>query len=108
MLMRSCILAKSYHNRVGPRLQRLESQHPNISPLPVPHPDTTWEPRKNYYDNNKSTEEVLQFQSILMDTISPRGTKNLKSVILPQIDPVDGDEYWEMYGNCKVRSGNIE
>ena len=88
--MHNCILAKSYYNKIGS----------DLPPFPVSH-SGTWQPRKHYFDNN--LPQFLQYQSVLVNKISPREIKNAKSVILPQIDPVDGDKYWEMYGDCKVR-----
>lgn len=70
-----------------------------MHPFPISHSDS-WEPRKKYFDNN--SQQFLEYQSVLMNKIYPRESKNPKSVILPQIDPVGGDQYWEMYGDCKV------
>ena len=100
MLMHSCISAKSYYKRIGSDLPPLYNPNEKIPPFPDSHSDT-WQPRKKYF--NEISPQFLQYQSVLVNKISPREIKNAKSVILPQIDPVDGDKYWEMYGDCKVR-----
>ena len=87
MLMHSCISAKSYYKRIGSDLPPLYNPNEKIPPFPDSHSDT-WQPRKKYF--NEISPQFLQYQSVLVNKISPREIKNAKSVILPQIDPVDG------------------
>ena len=60
-----------------------------------------WEPRKG--NSNKNLENFYQYQNIVIDELLPVSKKYLKSTFLPQLNPIENDESWEMYGDCKVR-----
>ena len=98
--MQTCIMAKSYYSRIGYDLHPVYGRNKNREPFLV-GPSNEWEPRKKYFDNG--SQQFLEYQSVLGNKNYPPENINPRSVVLPQTLPADGDNYWEMFGDCKVR-----
>lgn len=60
----------------------------------------TWEPRQD--DLNLYSEKFYQYQNILIDEYLSDPRKFGRATFLPQLTPVDNDDSWENYGDCKV------
>ena len=63
-------------------------------------PSETWEPRQN--NLNSYTEKFYQYKNILIEEYLSDPRKYGRATFLPQLTPVNNDDSWENYGDCKV------
>ena len=97
--LQKCTFARSYQNRILFDTKSFPTNNKE-NHLASRENSNTWQPRKHY--SKKDSEHFFQYQNILIDETFPAQRNHRSAKFLPQLNPNENENSWEMYGDCKV------